>query len=193
MSTELTKVVRTREEEACVAFSRDVEPLGFVRTKKRLWVRLREHTADVLHLHRGGISYGAPLNASVNLRLHLAIRVLNDSFAGLHLNGPDSGAAPREGRYHLRFNAESLDSFDRCVRDLGRYVRDVGEPWLARFRHADALLNHPDSPLHEDARTSLRAAVDGRPSADALALTNKELGLGRMRSPSRSSGSGARR
>jgi hypothetical protein len=178
MPSELTKLVGKREEEACVAFSTEVARLGFERTRKKFWVRLHEHTADVLHLHRGGISYGASLNASVSLRLHLAIRVLNEgSFPEIHLNGPDSDKAPREGRYHLRFNAESLDSFDRCGRDLVRYVREVGEPWFNRFREADALLVDSESPLRDDARTGLRAALDGCSSVEALAVSKKALGL----------------
>jgi len=181
MPAELTKLIGKRDEEACVAFTKEVERLGFERTRKKLWVRLHAHTADVLHIHRDGISYGAPLNASVSLRLHLAIRVLNDSFPSLHLNGPDTDGAPREGRYHLRFNAESLDSFDRCVGDLARYVREIGEPWFLQFRDAGALLGPGGSPLSTDSQTSLRAALDGRASADALALTAKELGLNRRR------------
>ena len=77
---------------------------------EEILVRLHDHTADVLHLHRSGISYGAPSNASVSFRLHLAIRVLNDSFPAIALNGPNTDSAPREGTYHLRFNAESFDS-----------------------------------------------------------------------------------
>jgi hypothetical protein len=180
MPSELTKLVGRRDEEACVAFSREVEPLGFERTRKKVWVRLHEYTADVLHLHRGGISYGAPLNAFVSFRLQLAIRVLNDPSPFLRLNGPDSDGAPREGRYHLRFNAESLDSFDRCVRDLARYVREIGEPWFSLFGQSDALLESRGA-LSDDARTSLRAALDGHPTADPLARTQKALGLKRRR------------
>jgi hypothetical protein len=188
MPSELTKLVGRREEEVCVALSREVGRLGFERTRKKLWVRLHEHIADVLLLHRGGSSYGAPSNGSVSLRLHLAIRVLNESSAAIHLNGPDSDGAPREDRYHLRFNAESLDSFDRCVFDLARYVREIGEPWFSLFRHADALLSHGETPLHQDAKISLRDALAGRSSSDALALTEKELGLKRRRTASKPNG-----
>jgi hypothetical protein len=185
MPGELTKLVGRHEEEACVAFTKEVERLGFERTRKKLWVRLHTYTADVLHLHRGGISYGAPSTASVSLRLHLAIRVLNDSAPSLHLNGPDTDRAPREGRYHLRFNAESLDSFDRCVRDLSRYAREIGEPWFSSFRDSEALLKPGDSPLSDEARINLRAALNGHASPDAVALTEKELGLNRRRPASR--------
>jgi hypothetical protein len=190
MPGELAKLVGRREEEACVAFSREVERLGFERTRKKFWVRLDAYTADVLHLHRGGISHGAPSNASVSLRLQLAIRVLNDSFPSVHLNGPATDGATSEGRYHLRFNAESLDSFDRCVRDLARYVREIGEPWFSSFRDANALLSPRESPLSDEARSGLRAALDGCVSVEALAVTEKQLGLDRRRAASGCVGAG---
>jgi hypothetical protein len=174
---ELTKLVRKRVEEICAGFTPQVEALGFERTRKMFWVRLHEQTADVLHIHRGGISYGAPLNASVGFRLHLAIRVLNASFPAIALNGPTTDGAPREGRYHLRFNAESLHSFDRCVHDLARYVREIGEPWFSRFRDPLVLLQDGASPLQDDDKAGLRAALEGRDAAENLATSKKELGL----------------
>jgi hypothetical protein len=174
---ELTKLVRKRVEEICAGFTPQVEALGFERTRKMFWVRLHEQTADVLHIHRGGISYGAPLNASVGFRLHLAIRVLNASFPAIALNGPTTDGAPREGRYHLRFNAESLHSFDRCVHDLARYVREIGEPWFSRFRDPLVLLQDGASPLQDDDKAGLRAALEGRDVAENLATSKKELGL----------------
>jgi hypothetical protein len=178
MTTELTSLVRKGTERACVAFTADIAALGFQRTRKMFWARVHEHSADVLHIHRGGISYGAPISASVSLRLHLAIRVLNDSFPAIALNGPSSDTAVR---YHLRFNARSFDLFDRCVHDLVRYVRDVGEPWFALFREPNALLLRPDSPLQADGKAHLQDALAGRYSEAHLQLTQKELGLERTR------------
>jgi hypothetical protein len=190
MPSELTRLVRRRVEEACRALSQEVAGLGFERTRKMFWVRVHEHTADVLHIHRSGVSYGAPLNASVSLRLHLAIRVLNDPFPAIALNGPSSDPAPRDGRYHLRFNAESLDSFDPCVRDLARYVREIGEPWFSLFRDANALLLYSESPLKDAAKASLRASLEGHGSAEVIAATKKELGLNRPRANPKATGGG---
>jgi hypothetical protein len=178
---ELTKLVRKRVDEICVPFTGEVATLGFARTRKMFWVRVHAETADVLHLHRFGISYGAPMNASVSFRLHLAIRVLNASFPAIALNGPSTDQGPREGRYHLRFNAESLHSFDRCAQDLARYVREIGEPWFTRFRKPGPLLVDVESPLQDDDKASLRAALVGRASAENLALSKKELGLSSRR------------
>jgi hypothetical protein len=177
MASDLTKLVRAGVERATVAFTVHVNGLGFRRTRKMFWVRVHEHTADVLHLHRQGSSYGAPINASVGFRLHLAIRVLNDSFPGVALNGPNTDTAGREDRYHLRFNAESMDMFDRCVQDLGRFVRAIGEPWFLTFRPPDSLLDRGDSPLRDEDKARLRDALAGNHSAENLDLTRKELGL----------------
>jgi hypothetical protein len=178
VTTELTSLLRKGTERACLAFTADIAALGFQRTRKTFWARVHEHSADVLHIHRGGISYGAPISASVSLRLHLAIRVLNDSFPAIALNGPSSDTAVH---YHLRFNARTFDMFDRCVHDLVRYVHDVGEPWFALFREPDALLLRPDSPLQADGKALLQDALAGRYSKANLLLTRQELGLERTR------------
>jgi hypothetical protein len=176
-ASELTKLVRAAVEKACVAFTARVKDLGFQRSRKMFWVRVHGETADVVHLHRGGSSYGAPMNASVDFRLHLAIRVLNDTFPAIALNGPHSDAAPKEERYHLRFNAESMHMFERCVDDLTRFVSAVGEPWFLRFRSQEALLAGDGSPLDENEKTRLREALAGRALDGHRRATLKELGL----------------
>ena len=74
----VTNVVRAGVEKACREFTVRIEPLGFRRTLKMFWMRRHPHTVDFIHLHRGGISYGGPLDASVSIRVHFGIRVLND-------------------------------------------------------------------------------------------------------------------
>jgi hypothetical protein len=177
VAKELTKVVRVGVERACVAFTDQLETRGFQRTRKMFWVRVNAHTAEVLHLHRSGVSYGAPLNASVGFRLHLALRVLTDSFPAVALNGPSTDTAGRDERYHLRFNAESMDMFDRCVRDLVRFVELIGEPWFARFQDPHLLLTRKDSPLNDEQKAHLREALAGNALEMNTAETDAALGL----------------
>lgn len=174
----VTNIVRTGVEKACREFTVRVEPLGFRRTLKMFWPRRHPHTVDFIHLHRGGISYGAPLNASVSIRIHFGIRVLNDDSDGAALNGPSSDAPEfRSGRYHLRFNAETGSTYERCIDDLVRFVVEVGEPWFRRFDSVESLLQSPDSPLTPQQREFLRAAHDGQACADRLAASLKVLGI----------------
>jgi hypothetical protein len=85
-----TQIVREGFERACKAFTERMQPSGFARSKKTFWTRHTELTADFIHFHRNGISYGPATSASVSIRVHLGIRVLNDCFEATALNGPYS-------------------------------------------------------------------------------------------------------
>ena len=125
-----TVIVRQGVEKAFLAFSARVEGRGFKKTRNALWMRSLENGNDVIHLHRSGISYGAPRNASVSFRVHFARWPVGATDGPL--NGPSSDAgSERKGSYHLRFNAKSGSTFDRCIDDLVRFVEEVGEPWYA--------------------------------------------------------------
>lgn len=172
-----TSIVRTGLERACRDFTARVEPLNFRRTLKMFWTRRRPLTVDFIHFHRSGSTYGAPRTASVDIRVHFGIRVLNDGFVAAALNGPQSDAGRlHAGRYHLRFNAETGSTYDRCIDDLARFVVEHGEPWFQRWSSVDALLQS-DSPLRPQDRDFLRAAQDGQANAERVAASLKILGI----------------
>jgi hypothetical protein len=104
--------------------------------------------------------------------------VLNDPFEAAALNGPFSDPTRfRAGLYHLRFNAKTGSTYDRCVEDLGRFVSEQGEPWFIRFRSPDALLGFQDSPLRQPEKERLASAVAGNSDANAVAQPLKVLGI----------------
>ena len=174
----LTQVVRTGLESACKEFTVFAAPLGFARTKKMFWTRQREHTVEFVHFHRSGSSYGAPLSASVSIRVHFGVRVLNDSFAAAALNGPNSDPGGGSiGRYHLRFHASTGSTFDRCVQDLARFLSEQGEPWFQQFADARSLLERADSPLGAEAKTLLLEAINGQAKPESVAASLKLLGI----------------
>lgn len=173
-----TQVVRQGVEKACRDFTARIAPLGYARTKKMFWTRMHVQTADFIHFHPSGSSYGKPLNYSVEIRVHFGIRVLNDTFPALALNGPFSDAGRlRLGRYHLRFNAQTDSTYDRCIEDLARFVIEQGEPWFIRFREADALLTFEDSPLQQPEKEHLRAVIVGCLDTKAVGQSLKLLGI----------------
>lgn len=186
--SELTLIVRRGFERLCSDFTDRVARLGFSRGRKVFWSRPRSLTADVLHFHRMGISYGAPSSATVDVRIHLAIRVLNDDAASVALNGPSSRdyLAHRPG-YHLSFNARSFSQFDRCLLDAVRFLGEQAESWFATFSTPEALLGRADSPLAVNAsrgrevvaseRVGLEAAIRSGGSAERIAVSRKLLGL----------------
>ena len=173
-----TQVVREGLEEACRDFTERITSLGFARTKKMFWTREHQHTVDFIHFHRSGSSYGAPRNFSVDIRVHFGIRVLNDSFEAAALNGPFSDPTlTRAGNYHLRFNAKSGSTYDRCVDDLARFVFEHGEPWFERFRDPSSLIDETGSPLRPDSIAMLTAALQGSTNAENTAKSRKILGI----------------
>ncbi|MBE2287654.1 MAG: hypothetical protein IAE77_29625 [Prosthecobacter sp.] len=141
------------------------------------WTRRHEHTVDVIHLHRGGSSYGGPINFKVEFGVHFGIRVLNDTFEAVALNGPMSDSTRmRVGHYHHSFNAKSGHMFERCIEDLFRFVTEQGDPWFAAYREPNRLLT-VDSPLQDTGREHLRSALAGHSDSERIAASLKLLGL----------------
>lgn len=130
-----THVVKVGFNRVCRDFSQLIEPLGFLTGRARCWNRSDGSLVDVIHFHRGGIGYGKPNNYSVDIRIHFAVHKVGAS-EPLALNGPSSDQL-RDGRgyaYHLRFNASSWSTYDRCLEDLLRVTRDHGLPWFSLQR-----------------------------------------------------------
>ena len=165
----------------CREFTSRVAPLGFSRTKKMYWTRRRDFTLDFIHFHRGGSTYGSPINASVSIRDSLGIRVINDSRDYIVLNGFSSDELSnrriRAGCYHLRFNAISGSTFARCVDDLQRFVIEQGEPWFKKVSSTTYLLWFPSSPLRQDQKRLLHAHKAGHPTEENVATSFKILGI----------------
>jgi hypothetical protein len=173
-----TRIVRLGFENACKEFTKSVEPLGFSRTRKTIWGRRREHTIEFIHFHRAGSSYGAPFNASVTIHVSFGIRVLNDDFSAPIENGPTSDPMRlRSGLYHLRFNAHTGSTFERCMFDLIRFVKEQGEPWFSRFQTIENLLGLPDSPLRPSEKELLRKAAWGESDPAKVAYSLKLFGF----------------
>lgn len=177
-SNELTRIVRVADEDACREFTKRIAPMDFVRSRKKFWVRAHRFHVDFLHLHRCGISYGAPYGSQVDYRIHSGLRVLNDPFEALALNGPSSDVATeRKHRYHLRFNAKSRHMFDRCVTDLERFVSECAEPWFRKYLNPSELAANNEGPLKYESRDSLIAALSGNDDPARLAASFALLGI----------------
>src|SRR5690242_18875503 len=105
---QLTAIVGKAFDEACDDFTLAISERGFVRTKKRIWVRETAEALDVVSLFRAGSSYGTPVFSSVDIRISATVRVPSETATFLALTGPTSDAAQtRAGKFHLRFNAKS--------------------------------------------------------------------------------------
>jgi len=133
---------------------------------------------EFIAFHRSGSSYGAPINAEVDIEINFGIRRLNDVSPVATLGGPRSDPGRiHAGRYHLRFNARSGSMYDRCQDDLHRFVTEHGEPWFRRLSADGRLDESRLSSLSPEERQFLQAACAREASADEIAASLKALGI----------------
>jgi hypothetical protein len=161
---------RNRAEGVWRRFTRDLAPLGFRRTKASFWTREREFVVEFIHIH---LFTFAPA-----FRVHLGIRVLNDSFGAPALNGlcTSDGWHGTPPQYFFEF-ADSQLSVERCADNLARFVKEVAITWFGRFMDPQALITVDDSPVREDARQALEEALSGRSIETRVATSKAMLGV----------------
>lgn len=143
--------------------------LGFQRTKPTFFTRPRGLVVEFVHLHK--------YRSGPDFRVHLGLRVTNDTFPAASLNGPDShGFVGRSGRrYDFTFDA-APEIVERCATEIHSYVRDVAEPWFPFWRDTARLIESPDSPLQANEKECLRNAIESGASPERIELTRRLLG-----------------
>jgi hypothetical protein len=164
---------RTKSKRAEIirrALTKALAPFGFRRTKSTFWTRDHEHVAEFIHLHLFSF---APA-----FRVHLGVRVLNDSFDAAALNGLSSndGWYGKRKEYVFTFD-EGSESVAECSAFLARFCREVAEPWFAKFPAPDVLLRSTNSPLTGREKERLRLAMSGRGDIQSVRLSRSILGL----------------
>ena len=172
-------IVAEGMKRVCKDFSDRVSAFGFRKTRSRLWTRVNKWSIDSIHFHRHGSSYGAPINASVDLRLSLGISVLNDPAPGGGIGVLSDPVRRMNGRaYHHRFNAETWSTYDGCVEELVLFMTEFAEPWFAEWRDPQNLMTH--SQLRQSTQKLLQEALDGHSNPESIAASLKALGIKRQ-------------
>ena len=172
-------------ERARTQFRHLPDATGFIWTKKKLWVRQHQHTADWFTFTRM-----RSLGNSVHLRMQSGIRVLNSASNFLSAYGPDSHEDFKirpELRLHLRFNVVTDSMYERSIEDAGRFFQSVLEPWFQRFQDVSILLSSPDPDhtqptglelaLHPSDKQALAHAIAHGPSAERVDVSLRLLGI----------------
>lgn len=133
ISKTTSQIVRAGFDRACAEYQAVIEPIGFTKTKARFWSRTNGQLVEVIHFHRNGSSYGAATSNSVDIRVHFAVHPVG-SKEPIALNGPTSEQLRNSKgyAYHLRFNALSWSTYERCMEDLTRITLEHGLPWFHR-------------------------------------------------------------
>lgn len=125
-----SNVVAEGMKRVSADFSSVIAPLGFRKAGARRWARTRDNRTDEIRLERAGSSYGAPINASVDLRIWLSVRDANTTIAdGMSLRC-DRVRRSDGHAYHHRFNAESFSTYDQCLDELKLFVTEFAESWF---------------------------------------------------------------
>ena len=160
-----TPTKRRRAERIRKAVTSILSAHHFARGKSTFWSRPGQDVVEFLHLH---VFTFAP-----SFRIHCGLRVLNDDFPALALNGPNSDAY--RDAYMLDFTDE-VASESQCAAEIGRFCVEVAEPWFEQLRELQTLLG-PDSPLSQSARSGLEHALDGMASPEAIRNSKALLGV----------------
>lgn len=134
-SKSASEIVRSGFVRVCKDFSDRIAPFGFKRTNSRskYWQRQRNGLVDQIYFHRSGSSYGVPINNSIDIRVHFSTHSIHSNpHHSLNGSSSDSLRDDRGYAYHLRFNALSWSTYERCLDDLIRITRDHGLPWFEK-------------------------------------------------------------
>ena len=158
-----TKIKRSQAEKVRRRVEFHLRPLGFSRTKTSFWIRQRGPVIEFIHLHL--FSYIPAF------RIHLGIRVLNDTCEAAVLNGPccrDSDGPAFD---------ETSESIPSCALGVLRYCQDTGLPWFTKWQDPHDLVLAPDSPLRQSERAALDAALKGRGDPNHEGRSSAILGV----------------
>lgn len=152
--------------------AKSLAPLGFTRTKPSFLTRPGDLVVEFVHIHK--YTFGPYFG------IHRGIRVLNDAWQAVALNGPCiDGVANSEGsRYLSQFEfTPDPTSIAECAQLLGDVIRCQGEPWFSAMRPPERLLESAESPLRAEERAALRSAMSGALDAVAIEKSRRLLGL----------------
>jgi len=120
------------------------------------------------------IRLGVPRYPARDMWLEWGVRILNEDFPGLHLNG---GQIDGSSQAYNTWFVDSDESEARCAAELVRIVKERAVPWCASFGTSDALLAE-GSPLRAQARGALQQALSGQVNSAGLAKSMALLGRG---------------
>jgi hypothetical protein len=161
---DLKRIERSNAGKVLRRFAKQLLPLEY-RRKSTFFAREAGHLIQFLHLHK--FSFGP------NFRMHVCIRVLNETRDWVALSGITSD---EYARYHRTFIFEDDEaSMNQCATQMMAFVTDVAEPWFSRW-HEQALIG-PHSPIPEDAQDALVQARAGNGDPAKIDRSRTLLGL----------------
>jgi hypothetical protein len=152
---------RSNTQKVLRLFAKKIKELGFDRTKPTFFVRESDFVIEFLHLHK--FSFGPCF------RMHICIRVLNDTRSFVALSGPSEKELDSTVSFDFDDSKESIEG---CATNMAEFVVTHVEPWFQQWAKGEALLND-NSPLHDDDKVSLREALNGKAEEKNIELSKQ--------------------
>jgi hypothetical protein len=167
--TRMDKILeRNNKNKVLRLVAQHLKKHGFTRTKPTIFTRVRGPVIEFIHLHK--FTFAAAFCA------HLGIRVIHETRAAVGLNGLSSDEIAEAGTNKRKYNFdyyESDESIDICVDRIMEFVTNFAEAWFEEWKEPSILITRSDSPLHENAKITLQAALSASGSVNDAAITRK--------------------
>lgn len=166
----MDKIKNKQKERIFKSISTSLAELGFQRTKSTFWVKELNDTIQFIHIHTFSFDY--------SFRIHLGIRVKNDSFDAKSLNGPYTfdgwwkSKSLFNKKRKLEFNEKDY-SIKICVKNIIDFISKIGLPWFTLFADSNELLNNIKSPLNLKEKELLIEMKNGNAETKNIELSLK--------------------
>lgn len=157
------KLERQNADRVLRLFAKHIKSLGFVRSKPTFFVREAGLLIEFIHIHK--YSFG-PF-----FRMHICLRVLNESTEFVALCGPTELDLFESAKFEF---GDATESTDKCADVMADFVGKIVEPWFKRWSDRKFLLGD-DSPLYDDQKVALKAALKGQSDPIRVALSRSLL------------------
>ena len=144
------KTERSNADKVLRLFAKNIKELGFFRTKPTFFVRETDLVLEFIHLHK--YSFGSCF------RMHICLRVLNEDLDFLALAGVTEQDLLDKARFDY---GDSIESVQACAVSMSEFVLSFANPWFLKFEDQSLLLKN-DSPLYDDQKVALKAAMAGK-------------------------------
>lgn len=157
------KLEKSNADKVLRKFAKKIAKYGFLRTKPTYFVRESELVLEFIHVHK--YTFGPCF------RMHVCIRVLNESSDSVALAGPTEKELQQQIQFVYDASAESLES---CAEIMSGFVEQHVEPWFKKWSERKLLLQK-ESPLYHHQKEALEAALRGEASIFNLELSKALL------------------
>lgn len=157
------KLERSNADKVLRRFAKQIKEYGFTRTKPTFFVREAGLVVEFIHLHK--YTFGPCF------RMHICIRVLNEPKDFVALAGPTESELDEDVCFDY---GRAMESVESCAKIMSGFVANHAEPWFKRWTDRASLLEN-DSPLYDDQKAALEAALNGESNRNNVEMSKSLL------------------